>query len=88
MTAATVGEAAVVPRDWRRLALYLLLGFAAGLPFYMFSTVLSLRLQAQSKAIDPSETHFVEMLSCARRRIMAISARPSRFTSSPRPLEQ
>ncbi len=49
---------------------------------------ISLRLQAQSKAIDPSETHFVEMLSCARRRIMAISARPSRFTSSPRPLEQ
>jgi len=36
---------------------------------------ISLRLQAQSKAIDPSETHFVEMLSCARRRIMAISAR-------------
>ena len=29
-----------------RMALYLLLGFSAGLPFYMFSTVLSLRLQA------------------------------------------
>ncbi len=29
-----------------RQALYLLLGFSAGLPFYMFSTVLSLRLQA------------------------------------------
>lgn len=28
-----------------RLALYLLLGFSAGLPFYMFSTVLALRLQ-------------------------------------------
>ena len=28
------------------LALYLLLGFAAGLPFYMFSTVLALRLTA------------------------------------------
>lgn len=49
---------------------------------------ISLRLQALSKAIDPSGAHFVEMLSCARRRIMAISARPSRFTSSPRPLEQ
>ena len=29
-----------------RVALYLLLGFSAGLPFYMFSTVLALRLQA------------------------------------------
>ncbi|TMJ19920.1 MAG: AmpG family muropeptide MFS transporter [Alphaproteobacteria bacterium] len=29
-----------------RQALYVLLGFSAGLPFYMFSTVLSLRLQA------------------------------------------
>jgi PAT family beta-lactamase induction signal transducer AmpG len=35
---------AAVPRDWRRLALYLLLGFAAGLPFYMFNAVLLLRL--------------------------------------------
>lgn len=30
----------------RQPALYVLLGFSAGLPFYMFSTVLSLRLQA------------------------------------------
>jgi PAT family beta-lactamase induction signal transducer AmpG len=29
-----------------RQALYIMLGFSAGLPFYMFSTVLSLRLQA------------------------------------------
>jgi PAT family beta-lactamase induction signal transducer AmpG len=29
-----------------RQALYILLGFSAGLPFYMFSTILSLRLQA------------------------------------------
>ncbi len=36
----------VVPRGKGRQALYLLLGFSAGLPFYMFSTVLSLRLQA------------------------------------------
>lgn len=56
--------------------------------YLIVASRISLRLQAQSKAIDPSETHFVEMLSCARRRIMAISARPSRFTSSPRPLEQ
>src|SRR4051812_50207449 len=28
------------------MALYVLLGFSAGLPFYMFSTVLALRLQA------------------------------------------
>ena len=39
-----VSPTAAVPRDWRRLALYLLLGFSAGLPFYMFSTVLSARL--------------------------------------------
>ncbi|HEY0625846.1 MAG TPA: MFS transporter [Allosphingosinicella sp.] len=30
--------------QWGRLALYGLLGFSAGLPFYMFSTVLALRL--------------------------------------------
>ncbi len=36
----------VVPPGKGRQALYLLLGFSAGLPFYMFSTVLSLRLQA------------------------------------------
>jgi PAT family beta-lactamase induction signal transducer AmpG len=36
----------VVPRGLGRQALYVLLGFSAGLPFYMFSTVLSLRLQA------------------------------------------
>jgi PAT family beta-lactamase induction signal transducer AmpG len=38
--------ATVVPPGLRRQALYVLLGFSAGLPFYMFSTVLSLRLQA------------------------------------------
>ena len=38
--------AQVVPRGFGRQALYVLLGFSAGLPFYMFSTVLSLRLQA------------------------------------------
>ena len=35
-----------VPRGSGRQALYVLLGFSAGLPFYMFSTVLSLRLAA------------------------------------------
>ena len=34
--------------DRRGMALYGLLGFAAGLPFYMFSTVLALRLQAHA----------------------------------------
>ena len=43
-SAAPVGKGA--PQGLRRQALYLLLGFAAGLPFYMFSTVLTLRLQA------------------------------------------
>lgn len=38
--------AEVAPKGIGRQALYLLLGFSAGLPFYMFSTVLMLRLQA------------------------------------------
>ncbi|HEY5710379.1 MAG TPA: permease [Allosphingosinicella sp.] len=42
----SVAPAQVVPRGFGRQALYVLLGFSAGLPFYMFSTVLSLRLQA------------------------------------------
>jgi len=42
--AAVDAGTAPVPRDWRRLALYLLLGFSAGLPFYMFNAVLLLRL--------------------------------------------
>jgi PAT family beta-lactamase induction signal transducer AmpG len=41
---ATSSEIAAVPRNWSRLALYLLLGFSAGLPFYMFNAVLLLRL--------------------------------------------
>ena len=44
-------DAAVVPADRRGMALYGLLGFAAGLPFYMFSTVLVLRLQAHGVAL-------------------------------------
>lgn len=36
--------AAAAPCDWGRFALYLLLGFSAGLPFYMFSKVLTGRL--------------------------------------------
>ena len=43
-SAAPAGQ--IVPRGFGRQALYVLLGFSAGLPFYMFSTVLSLRLQA------------------------------------------
>ncbi len=39
-------EAQAAPKGLGRQALYVLLGFSAGLPFYMFSTVLSLRLQA------------------------------------------
>ena len=44
--AAPAAASAVVPRGIGRQALYVMLGFSAGLPFYMFSTVLSLRLQA------------------------------------------
>jgi PAT family beta-lactamase induction signal transducer AmpG len=46
---ADAGTAAAPPAvrpGFGRIALYLLLGFSAGLPFYMFSTVLALRLQA------------------------------------------
>lgn len=49
-TSATAKPASVAlaaaPKGVARQALYLLLGFSAGLPFYMFSTVLALRLQA------------------------------------------
>jgi PAT family beta-lactamase induction signal transducer AmpG len=43
---ASAAATPVVPPGIQRQALYVLLGFSAGLPFYMFSTVLSLRLQA------------------------------------------
>jgi PAT family beta-lactamase induction signal transducer AmpG len=39
------------PLDRRLLPLFGILGFAAGLPFYMFSTVLTLRLQAHGVAL-------------------------------------
>jgi PAT family beta-lactamase induction signal transducer AmpG len=44
LATAAIDVAAPARPDVARLLLYLLLGFAAGLPFYMFSTVLSLRL--------------------------------------------
>ncbi len=51
MSSGTLAKPAVtaapaIDEGVSRRALYLLLGFSAGLPFYMFSTVLSLRLQA------------------------------------------
>jgi PAT family beta-lactamase induction signal transducer AmpG len=49
MAEATIAASSappVVRRGLGRQALYIMLGFSAGLPFYMFSTVLSLRLQA------------------------------------------
>lgn len=42
----SASASAAAPKGIGRQALYLLLGFSAGLPFYMFSTVLMLRLQA------------------------------------------
>lgn len=59
MTADTIEAAAVLDPsadaalrpDRRGMLLYGLLGFAAGLPFYMFSTVLALRLQAHGVAL-------------------------------------
>lgn len=44
MATATIGAPNAVQPGLARLLLYLLLGFSAGLPFYMFSTVLALRL--------------------------------------------
>ena len=44
MATAAIDVAAPARPDLARLLLYLLLGFSAGLPFYMFSTVLALRL--------------------------------------------
>ena len=46
MTEAAPTPPPAVRPGFGRVALYLLLGFSAGLPFYMFSTVLALRLQA------------------------------------------
>ncbi|WP_235364621.1 permease [Sphingomonas sp. ERG5] len=44
--APTGGAAPAIRPGFGRMALYVLLGFSAGLPFYMFSTVLQLRLTA------------------------------------------
>jgi PAT family beta-lactamase induction signal transducer AmpG len=46
LASATPAAPPAVRPGFGRIALYLLLGFSAGLPFYMFSTVLALRLQA------------------------------------------
>jgi PAT family beta-lactamase induction signal transducer AmpG len=40
-----------IPPGFARMALYVLLGFSAGLPFYMFSTVLSVRLAEHGVAL-------------------------------------
>lgn len=47
----SAAAAAGPPAGRTGMALYALLGFAAGLPFYMFSTVLALRLQAHGVAL-------------------------------------
>jgi PAT family beta-lactamase induction signal transducer AmpG len=44
LATAAIDAAGPARPDVARLLLYLLLGFSAGLPFYMFSTVLALRL--------------------------------------------
>mgnify|MGYP004499922825 CR=1 FL=1 len=44
-------EPPALPPGSGRMALYVMLGFSAGLPFYMFSTILALRLQAHGVAL-------------------------------------
>ena len=58
MTTLTAGEAAATMQPkagartpFSRMALYVLLGFSAGLPFFMFSTVLSVRLNDHGVAL-------------------------------------
>lgn len=51
MAEAAAGAPPAVAPGFGRQALYVLLGFSAGLPFYMFSTVLALRLQAHEVAL-------------------------------------
>jgi PAT family beta-lactamase induction signal transducer AmpG len=46
LSAAAIPAPAPIAPGTRRQVLYIMLGFSAGLPFYMFSTILSLRLQA------------------------------------------
>ncbi|WP_240700196.1 permease [Sphingomonas gei] len=46
-----MASASDIPRGFPRMALYVLLGFSAGLPFYMFSTVLSVRLAEHGVAL-------------------------------------
>src|SRR5919107_1020363 len=46
LTEAAAPPPPAIRPGFGRMALYVLLGFSAGLPFYMFSTVLALRLQA------------------------------------------
>ena len=52
----TDGSRVVRPRGWRLYALYLMLGFSAGLPFYMFNAVLLLRLARHG--VDPVTVGF------------------------------
>ena len=47
-----MGELPARPSPRRLLGLYLLLGFAAGLPFYMFNAVLTLRLSRHGVDIE------------------------------------
>ena len=55
-SAASMPAAADAAGPWRLRALYLLLGFAAGLPFYMFNAVLLLRLARHG--VDPVTVGF------------------------------
>jgi len=48
---AAARERAAIPPGFTRMALYVLLGFSAGLPFYMFSTVLAVRLSDHGVAL-------------------------------------
>ena len=74
--------AQVVPGMFARQLLYVLLGFSAGLPFYMFSTVLSLRLQAHEVVGRGPVGHGSTQPSAADARAPAVARPgPTRLTS-------
>ncbi len=80
--AAAVPPAAASHPGRSAMLLYGLLGFAAGLPFYMFSTVLALRLQAHGVALTVLGFFaWVQLLARELRFVDPLSGRTREFTT-------